>query len=33
VLQTTGDLIPGGVIFEGLEPDTYKATELVPEGI
>ena len=31
--QITGDLIPGGVFFDGLEPDTYKATELVPEGI
>lgn len=33
VLQTTGDLIPGGVFFDGLDPDTWKATELVPESI
>lgn len=33
VLQTTGDLIPGGVFFDDLEPDTYKAMELVPEAI
>ncbi|MBA2469591.1 MAG: hypothetical protein H0V37_09325 [Chloroflexia bacterium] len=32
-LQATGDLIDGGVIFDDLEPDTYKAVELVPEGI
>lgn len=32
-LQTTGDIIDGGVIFEGLDPDVYKAVELVPDGI
>jgi hypothetical protein len=32
-LQTTGDLIDGGVFFDDLEPGTYKAVELVPEGI
>jgi len=32
-LQTTGDVIDGGVFFDDLEPDTYKAVELVPEGI
>lgn len=32
-LQTTGDLIDGGVIFDDLEPDTWKASELVPDGI
>lgn len=33
VLQTTGDVIDGGVVFDGLEPDTWKAVEIVPEGI
>ena len=33
VLQTTGEVIDGGVFFDDLEPDTYKAVELVPEGI
>jgi hypothetical protein len=32
-LQATGDLVDGGVFFDGLDPDTYKAVELVPDGI
>ncbi len=32
-LQTTGELIDGGVFFDDLDPDIYKAVELVPEGI
>jgi hypothetical protein len=32
-LQATGDIIDGGVFFDDLEPGTYKAVELVPEGI
>jgi hypothetical protein len=33
VLQSTGDQIDGGVVFDGLLPGTYLAVELVPEGI
>jgi sortase (surface protein transpeptidase) len=32
-LQTTGDVIDGGVLFDDLEPGLYKAVEVVPEGI
>lgn len=32
-LQTTGDILDGAVVFDGLEPDTYKAVELIPDGI
>jgi len=33
VLQVTGDVIDGGVFFDGLAPGAYKVVEQVPEGI
>ncbi len=31
--QTTGEIIDGGVFFDDLEPGTYQAVEVVPDGI